>query len=422
MAHKSEVMTRQVCPECGARLADGAERCDLCGAPQESEAAPGSRSPDADMVSEDRDDIPVPPSEPVERLCSACGWKNPPGARFCSDCGARLKDESRLRVEVGRGRSADRPTNGPPVDSSGRPGTRSATSSAPGPPRRTPPVSPSSPPPTATPPAPSSRDEGGRRGSYKGDAALTRQVFILVGLALMVVVALYMVTVISKQRPSEQDDDRVAVPVEARSARLIREVEAVPITTPYRERADSIQAAIASADAGDALEFTRQFIDLLHDIGRVDRAAIEQMRLAQTTDSPSEWKSAGRLFIDWMERSDPETRPEIAVLAIDAFHRVLEKNPDDLEARADLGWAYQYDPQKPMEAIRQTNLVLEADADHLAANYNKGVFLMRINRLEQAHEQFEKVQEIAGVDSPFHQQAQMWIDAIQEARGEQRVR
>jgi hypothetical protein len=71
-----------------------------------------------------------------------------------------------------------------------------------------------------------------------------------------------------------------------------------------------------------------------------------------------------------------------------------------------------------MEAIRQTNLVLEKDADHLMANYNKGVFLMRINRLDQALEQFERVKVLAGAESPYYRQADMWIVTIRESQAE----
>ncbi len=234
----------------------------------------------------------------------------------------------------------------------------------------------------------------------------------------MVVVALYMVTVISKQRPASEAGNSVGLPAETRAAQLIRTHEAIPIAAPYRERVDSIRSAIEASEAQAVIEATRRLVGFLTDIGRVDRAAIEQMRLARLTDTANEWKSAGSLLLDWMERSDPETKPEVALLAIEAYKQVLEKNPNDLEARAGLGWAYQYDPQNPMEAIRQTNLVLEADADHLMANYNKGVFLMRINRFEQALVQFERVKEIAGVDSPYHQQAQAWIDTIRQAQAE----
>src|SRR5690606_35307888 len=130
------------------------------------------------------------------------------------------------------------------------------------------------------------------------------------------------------------------------------------------------------------------------DIGRIDRAAIEQQRVAQETGGLEDWRRAGDLLFDWMETVTPERRTDVALLTIDAYERVLQQDPGDLDARADLGWAFQYDPQNPMRAIEHTNRVLEEDPDHLAANYNRGVFLLRINRIEDAIAQLERVKQL----------------------------
>lgn len=274
--------------------------------------------------------------------------------------------------------------------------------------------SPSRAPAPTTPPeirsTPSTRDDN--------DGSLARHVTVLVGLAVLVVVALFMITVISKQRPTPPPDAASAAPAETRAASIIQEHEAIPIGERHQGRVDSLRTIVNSEDEVQSLEARKQLVEFFIEIGRIDRAAIEQMHLADVTQNPGDWKLAGNLFSDWMEMAEPESKPQIALLTIDAYKRVLEQQPDDLEARADLGWAYQYDPQNPMEAIRQTNLVLEEDADHLMANYNKGVFLMRINRLDQALEQFERVKTLAGTESPYYRQADMWIVTIRESQAE----
>ena len=77
------------CPECGAALAADASRCDLCGASLAGEE-------NAPALDEERVE-PVPPAVPSGQPspeaspdCPVCGYTNPPGARFCNQCGAAL--------------------------------------------------------------------------------------------------------------------------------------------------------------------------------------------------------------------------------------------------------------------------------------------------------------------------------------------
>src|SRR5690606_3858356 len=99
-----------------------------------------------------------------------------------------------------------------------------------------------------------------------------------------------------------------------------------------------------------------------------------------------------------------------------AYRRSLELDPDNLDVRTDLGWALQYDPGNALQSIDETNLVLEKDPNHVRASFNRGVLLLQINRLDQAIEQFRKVQRIVGSGAPEYQQAEQAIRAIEELR------
>lgn len=408
-------MTERSCPECGARLPLGAERCDLCGSPLDASVGdsdtptePGSAG-GADVTNErdaaggagipaDPDlgnDIPEPSTplgaDPASVSCTTCDAVNPPEANFCSRCGARLSRP----VEGGGGLPIDAQPSSPslPAAPPGRPAAAVSPAGA---------------------PVVSSGDDD----AHTSQRDLTRHVGILIGLAVLVVVALYLITIISKQPGPATSEAAVAAPAESRAASVIQRHEALPIGEAFRGRFDSLQAVIDEADVAGSVETRRRLVDFLIGIGRVDRAAIEQQRVARITGEAPDWKKAGNLLFDWMEMTEPDSKRMIALLVIDAYKEVLQLEPGDLDARADLGWAYQYDPQNPMEAIRQTNLVLEESPEHITANYNKGVFLMRINRLDDAADQFERVKKIAGSESPYHRQAQMWIDTIRDAKSQ----
>ena len=244
--------------------------------------------------------------------------------------------------------------------------------------------------------------------------ALGRRVALLVMLPLAIVLGLYMVTEMSKRRAvvGSASTSAVEMPADVRGAAVIEAFEAIPLADRYAPVADSLRTLATSGDHAEARAAWRDLVDFLLDIGRIDRAAIEQQRLARRTDVTEDWRHAGNLLYQWMESVHVDRKTDVALLAIEAFHRVLERDPEDVDVRASLGWAYQHDPQNPMEAIRHTNLVLEQAPDHFAANYNRGMFLLRINRFDEAIEQFERVATLAGDDSPYARQAQAWIRTI----------
>lgn len=377
-------MSNHVCPECGARLTPGTERCDLCGSPlsneDEAQATPEEVA---------RDDIPDPgaPAQSHGVYCNACGWENPSGANFCSRCGTALQ-----QVTPAFG-SGTRPVDAGTVSTSSRSGhdDRSGDDEASG----------------------SGTSSSGQEVASPGeDTAMTRHVALLVGLAVLVVVALYLITVVSSQRSDSETATTAEAPADVRSAAVIDEYEAIPIGARYAPVVDSLRAEIGSGEGPQARDAHRELVAFLIDIGRIDRAAIEQQRLARATEGPADWQRAADLLYDWMESVNNDRKTDVALLAIQAFENVLAERPDDLDARARMAWAYQYDPQNPMQAIEQTNTVLEADPDHLAANYNRAVFLLRINRVEEAVAQFERVAELAEDGSIYDQRAEAWLQSV----------
>lgn len=74
------------CPSCGAALAPGADRCDLCGTPTTGEPALEATAASPLAVA----DAPLDAPGIAAVACASCGHRNPVGARFCNQCGAPL--------------------------------------------------------------------------------------------------------------------------------------------------------------------------------------------------------------------------------------------------------------------------------------------------------------------------------------------
>lgn len=364
-------MTREIeeriCSECGARLEPGAEVCDLCGTPVGD--VPGGvvpESPAAAVAAE----IEAADTAPY---CHQCGWKNPPGARFCSMCGTALQAVATTR----------------PATPSGMP---------------------------RTPQPASTRPPAAARGDH---TAVNRQVGILVGAGVLIVVALYLLTVVSKdlggaETPLQAGNTESASQGSPQGAAPVAAPTAPDLPPALAQQVAALEDEIEGLEGEARITRRQELVNLLIGGGQIGRAAQVQGEIAEEAGTPAAWTRAGNLYYDWMETLDGQAKVSAAQRAVDAYQKVLEQEPDNLNVRTDMAWAYQYDPRNPMEAINQTNYVLQQDPEHVQANFNKGIFLWRINRADQAIAQFEQVKTIVGEGDPIYEQANAVIRAIRE--------
>lgn len=364
----------QTCESCGARLGAGAEVCDLCGTPVDPSVQEVS-SPESDNGSGEQPEQPtgevLPETEVAhagvsrDDACRECGHGNPAEARFCNQCGARLDT-------------------------------------------RDPEVLPKGARPAVPPPAEPESDEtrGARAPLDETDKAVGKQVMIVVSAALLLVVVLYAITAMSGG--SSGDFSIGAVQPDAEQV-----IE--PLASQWTAREAELKAEVDAAVGDDRIEARRRLIDLYFAADRLDFAAEQTALIASATSSEQEWILAGNLYFDWMQRAPDTQKAPWAREAVAAYQEALALNPDNIDVRTDMAIAYLYDPQNSMMAIQETNRVLEQDSLHVQANFNRGIMLSQINRVDQAIEQFEKVKRIIGdPDDPVYIRAQ---DAIARLSG-----
>lgn len=390
------------CPSCGARLPEGADVCDLCGTMVDSEP---SEEPDASEPSPGEgaarppagDEAPDDAAADAESVyCNACGWENPSGARFCSQCGERLQ-------EVGASDSA----RAVPADA----------------------------PPTAEEESPPSDD---------GSDGMGRQVGLVVGVGLLLVVGLFLVTSWSGSwsgGSSGGPADAAGGPAASaqggatgpgasgpamQRAPASGGGSATDLTTLVENnrqgnmpqqlaaRTDSLQSVIESSTGAAQQSARRELVNALIGGGRLGPAALAQRRIAETTGNTADWRRTGDLLYSWMETlgNQPQSR-SVAQHVVDAYQKVLDQDPENLDVRTDMATAY-LQTNNPMRGVEEINRVLEQDPDHFQARFNKGIMLTMIGRTDQAIEQFERVKEIVGSESPYYQQANQAIQTIRE--------
>ncbi len=226
----------------------------------------------------------------------------------------------------------------------------------------------------------------------------------MVGVALALVVALYLVTSVSRQT---HPGAAAELPAEA-------PLPSAPVSSALAQQIAALDQEIASATGSARIARQREKAFLLMQSDRLDLAAVEYQRVAQSTGSAEDWRLAGDLFYDWMSSvDDAGDRAGIAVNAVAAYEQVLELEPDNLGVRTDLATAY-LNTGSPMQGVTEIKRVLEADSTHLDANFNYGLMLWRIGRVEQAAAQFELVMDLAGEPSEHYTRASEALRTLQQ--------
>jgi len=364
----------QNCDSCGARLSPEAEVCDLCGSPtgyikpDSPETGPVSDDLGAtagvapDAARDEEDEATVVNGE---RICPDCDHNNPESAVFCNQCGARI-DGRQVKSNINTRTKA-------PVKSDKKAVSRSASSSQ-----------------TST---------TGVADKDSESSAVGKQVIVVVSGALLLVMALYIITTLSD---SGAESSATQLPVGA--------VLDEPLARQWVDRENTIKEEISQAEGIVKIAARRRLIDLYFTADRLDLAASETVVIAETTNEEEDWVVAGNLYFDWMQRQPDAQRAGWAQEAVSAYQKSLELDPANLDVRTDMAIAYMYDPQNSMLAIQETNKVLSEDSLHIQANFNRGIMLSQINRTSQAIEQFEKVKRILGDEAnPVYLRA---VDAI----------
>ena len=386
--------TYKTCVECGARLVEGAEQCNLCGWPvdgadiavggPEAEEAVADETV-AEAASAEEATVAAPPVEaavaqPEDRparpggvYCNQCGWKNPPGARFCSQCGSRLQVID-----------TPQPADVDPVMSPAHVASKK-------------------------PPAPPGEASEAVASPKATQQAISRQVGIIVGAGLLLVVALFLVTAVSR---TWQPDTPAQAAQQALPSAVVP--EDTPLPAQLAEQAATLEAEIAQLDGEARLAKQRDLLVVFVTAGRLDRAAVEQEKIAEATGATEDWKRAGDLFYDWMNTiQEPSRKAQVASRSVAAYQTVLEQTPDNHDVRTDMATAY-LNTGNPMQGVTEIKRVLEADPTHLNARFNYGLMLTWINRPEQAIEQFEQVKTLVDESSDYYQKANEAIRAIRQ--------
>lgn len=107
------------------------------------------------------------------------------------------------------------------------------------------------------------------------------------------------------------------------------------------------------------------------------------------------WLNAAYRFFDAFQMAgDSLLRLMILNKAIASYNSVLKYNPDNLDAKTDLGICYAAGSTEPMKGILMLRDVVSKNPNHENAQFNLGILSVKSGQYEKAVERFQKVLEI----------------------------
>ncbi len=250
------------------------------------------------------------------------------------------------------------------------------------------------------------------------DRSMEKQVGMLIGTSLILLIGMLVVSIWSDKnfKPAPATDSS-ANSVTASSSITAGGVTLGALSPIEQSSHDSLSTLIeGSDDQNQRLAWMKESVENMVQISRYDYAGVAQEQIARELKSSDSWGTAGTYFLTWMDRQPGgDERTSWARRAVTAFQAALDIDPNDLDIRTDMAFAYLNDPENPMEAIQQTNRVLESDSLHPQANFNRGLMLAQINRLDQAKIQFGKILRITEPGSLIHDRSKEILSEL-EAR------
>lgn len=241
-------------------------------------------------------------------------------------------------------------------------------------------------------------------------APVGRTLGIVLGAAVLLVVALFVITALSE--PSRQANPQ-PTPSAAESGAAGGEVFS-PLTQDQEDAIVRLERDLAATTGEERVRKQHEMVNLLIGFGRPDLAAQAQEDLARLEGTADAWTRTGDLYFQWMsliedDQGDPSP---VAARALAAYDSSLALRPEDHNVRARLAWAAQYDSGQPMRAIEETQAVLAQDSTHIGSLQNYAIFLARIGRVEQAVVQMERIKRNAAGDSVLIRNADAFIQAL----------
>ena len=165
--------------------------------------------------------------------------------------------------------------------------------------------------------------------------------------------------------------------------------------------------------------FADSLSNLYRAANQFDSAAWFAERAAEFYNTPESWmKTADNYYQAYTLALTQESQRELGGKAQEYYGKVVERNPENLEAKTKMAMTYLTSPN-PMQGIMMLRDVLSKDPKNELALFNMGMLSIQSGQYDRAVERLEELVEI----NPEHIQGQLLLGvALMNAGDKERAR
>jgi tetratricopeptide (TPR) repeat protein len=143
-------------------------------------------------------------------------------------------------------------------------------------------------------------------------------------------------------------------------------------------------------------------------------SALYAEKSARLKNSEEAWQNAADHFFFAASFTIPSEKQLAYDGAIRSYEKVLELNPNNVDAQINLGACYVEASSEPMKGIGLLRNVLEKDSTNIKAHLNLGLFSVKSGQYDKAIERFTKILTI----DPNYIEAYLYIGDVYEQKGD----
>ncbi|WP_242434670.1 tetratricopeptide repeat protein [Hymenobacter amundsenii] len=165
---------------------------------------------------------------------------------------------------------------------------------------------------------------------------------------------------------------------------------------PAQRREISVLVAkyAAEPEMGAKLSIARQLAEKYKAVERFDSAGYYLEQIAQVRPGEQTWKRAADEYYEAFSFATTEERQKLlGGKSQELYEKVLKNNPDNLDAKTNLGMAYMASTN-PVQGITLLREVLVADPRNEKALYNLGLLAIQSNQYDKAAERFRELTQV----------------------------
>jgi tetratricopeptide (TPR) repeat protein len=211
---------------------------------------------------------------------------------------------------------------------------------------------------------------------------------LLASIAVLLVAVMYFLPRQTTKPEAAKQDSAVAVSDPSKRLAEFKK----QLTPGQKIRVDALEKLIDDRDDTAALDSLGQFWD---------KAGVPYLSSyyfgRQADASPSEKHvliAASRYFDAYKAETEEGEKKLLMKRSMAYYEKALGLNPENLDARCDLGVLYAEGSSEPMKGITMLREVIEKNPGHENAQFNLGILSVKSGQIQKAIERFEKVIEI----------------------------